>query len=228
MADWDDELDMVSREDVILKSLVKFYSKNPENLRILSSVSKQKTEISLREIDYTITNYNYNNKIIYRLKSGDTFNMALDYKNQLHGFSKKCFDPFCRRQRLFVPFVGAKNVTSESGGITSESGGITSESGGAADSADSADSADEEPGELIVPIPLSPDEIDQYKQRQDGGVTTIGQMNFFRWAITNEVLDFCKNNKALISEKMELSGKKKKALKTENSPHDIKVVVHFD
>lgn len=190
MANWDDELELVSREDVLLRSLVAFYTETPENLRILSSVSKQKTEISLREIDYTITNYNCNNKIIYRLKSGKSFNMALDYKNQLHGFSKKCFDPFCRRQRLFVPF----EPNSEG---------------------------------RIVPVALSADEIDQYKQRQDGVVTTIGQMNFFRWAITNEVLDFCRNNKALISERMELSGKKKHQAKSCEVP-GVKIVVHFD
>ena len=42
-----------------------------------------------------------------------------------------------------------------------------------------------------------------------GIVTTIGQLNFFRWAIMNEVVDFCFANKENIDKQMELADEKK-------------------
>lgn len=184
-----------SKEDVLLSSLLKFYNSNPQHLHTLSSISKQKTIISLREMDYTVTNYSYNNKVIYELRSGGSFNMSLDYKNQLRGYSKKCLDPFCRRQRIFLDFKEMK------------------------------------------PIFLDNDDIPNYKQREDGIVTTIGQLNFFRWAITNEVVEYCFKYKALIDKEMEIMEKEKKHNKNEIvdlkkqkilQDDDIKVLIKFE
>jgi hypothetical protein len=158
---------IVSREEALLNSLLRFYNQDPQHLNILSAISKQKTIISLREMDYTVTNYSNNNKIIYKLKDGSLFNMYLDYKCQLRGYSKKCFDPFCRRQRIFLDFENKE------------------------------------------PIFLDDKDIDKYKLREDGLVTTIGQLAFFRWAIINEVVDFCFTNKERIDEEMEKMDKKK-------------------
>lgn len=184
-----------SKEDVLLNSLLKFYKFNPQHLFTLSSISKQKTIISLREMDYTVTNYSYNNKIMYELKSGENFNVSLDYKNQLRGYSKKCLDPFCRRQRIFLDF------------------------------------------KEMIPIILENDDIALYKQREDGIVTTIGQLNFFRWAISNEVVEFCFKNKKLIDKEMEITEKEKKRDKQEYNEikkhdniqdDDIKVLIKFE
>ena len=129
---------IVGREEALLNSLLRFYNQDPQHLNILSAISKQKTIISLREMDYTVTNYSNNNKIVYKLKDGSPFNMYLDYKCQLRGYSKKCFDPFCRRQRIFLDF------------------------------------------ETRTPEFLDENDIDKYKLREDGLVTTIGQLAFFR------------------------------------------------
>jgi len=181
-----------SREEVLLKSLLRFYNQDPQYLNILSAVSKQKTIISLREMDYTVTNYSDNNKVIYKLKNGNTFNMYLDYKCQLRGYSKKCFDPFCRRQRIFIDY------------------------------------------ETKTPIFLEDSEINDYKNNIDGIVSTIGQLNFFRWAIMNEVVDFCFNNKEAIDNEMELTDKKKlknqlitKNKTIPNTNDSIKVIIQF-
>jgi len=187
-----------SREELLLNSLLRFYRQDPQNLNILAAISKQKTIISLREMDYTVTNYSNNNKVVYKLKDGSTFNMYLDYKSQLDGYSKRVFDPFCRRQRLFIDF------------------------------------------ETKTPIFLSKEEIDKYKSRTDGLVTTIGQLAFFRWAILKEVIDFCFNNKEKIDEEMEKSSGKtgKKAQKKkdtitvtkdekENNGDTVKVIIKF-
>lgn len=172
--------DIVSREEALLNSLLRFYQQDPQHLNILSAVSRQKTIISLREMDYTVTNYSNNNKVIYKLKDGTMFNMYLDYKCQLRGYSKKCFDPFCRRQRIFLDF------------------------------------------ETKTPIFLEEEEIGEYKSRKDGIVTTIGQLAFFRWAILNEVIDYCFKNKEKIDEEME--GVTPNVIKTVKNPNVDKTV----
>ena len=154
-------IEIIGKEEALLESLIEYYKKNPEHLIILSSISKQKTLISLREIDHTVTNYSDNNKVVYKLKNGTNFNMYLDYKCQLRGYSKKFFDPFCRRKRIFAEFKDIK---------------ITY---------------------------LEDNEIDSFKLREDGVVTTIGQMAFFKWAIMNEVIDYCFNNKESIDKEMD-------------------------
>lgn len=173
--------EIVSREEALLNSLLRFYNQDPQHLNILAAISKQKTIISLREMDYTVTNYSNNNKVVYKLKDGTNFNMYLDYKCQLRGYSKKCFDPFCRRQRIFLDF-GTK-----------------------------------------TPKFLDDKDIDKYKLREDGLVTTIGQLAFFRWAILNEVVDFCFNNKEKIDEEMEKMDKKKSKGKADKKEKAEKV-----
>ncbi len=170
--------ELKGKEEILLESLLIFYKNDPKCLHMLSSISKQKTSISLREIDYTVTNYSYNNKITYVLDNGKKFNMFSDYKNQLRGYSKKCLDPFCRRQRIFIDY------------------------------------------ETMSPIHLKNDEVNLYKQRTDGIVTTIGQLNFFKWAINNQVIEFCFKNKEKIDMEMEKMCKKKEK--------EVKVIVQFN
>jgi len=159
-------------DEVLLESLINFYSKDSQYLNILSKISKQKTIISLREIDYTVTNYSNNNKIRYKLKDNTVFNMYLNYKNELRGYSKKCFDPFCRGKRIFVSYDN-----------------------------------------LFVKYLNSEEEIEEHKNNKTGISTTIGQLNFFRWAILNGVIDFCFDNKESIDTEMD-DVSNKKLLKT--------------
>jgi hypothetical protein len=191
-----DKTILQSREEVLLTSLLRFYKKEPKYLNILAAISRQKTIISLREMDYTVTNYSYTNKVIYELKSGEMFNMYIDYKCQLRGYSKRCLDPFCRRQRIFLD------------------------------------------NETLTPIYLIDTDVNIYKQRDDGIVTTIGQLNFFKWAITNEVIDYCFKHKESIDKEMEIADNKKKNKqnaiehdKTKRVPaemDEIKVIIQFE
>ena len=59
---------MTSREEMMLSKLLRFYKQDPQHLNILAAISKQKTIISLREMDYAVTNYSDNNKVIYKMK----------------------------------------------------------------------------------------------------------------------------------------------------------------
>ena len=95
-----------SKQDVLLESLRKFYE-NPGHLRVLTDVlrgNEHARHISLRILDWLVTNYAKKHNIVY-LVPGEggtecTFNMFLEYKSQLKAYSKRFFDPFCRRERL--------------------------------------------------------------------------------------------------------------------------------
>ena len=131
-------------DTLLLESLHNYYS-NPYNRDKLIGVLKD-ANISLRSIDWFITNYSKKNNsyyIIYQDVNGNpsfddvenkyrtNMNVFHSYKSQLKAYSKRRFDPFCRRDRLLF-------------------------------------------------------QIDEEHSVE----TTIGQLNFFKWAISNLVTDY--------------------------------------
>tara|TARA_B110000285_G_scaffold166861_1_gene186489 strand:+ start:227 stop:805 length:579 start_codon:yes stop_codon:yes gene_type:complete len=135
--------------NVLLTSLYKYY-KNENNMNKLIEVLNEGNNVSLRIIDWFVTNFSKKHNICYNLYRTDNkkitfnetgneiykvFNTYHAYKSQLKSYSKKRFDPFCRRERISFP---CKN------------------------------------GNMIE--------------------TTIGQLNFFKWAIDNLILDFIEAN----------------------------------
>ena len=106
-------------KDVLLYSLKNYYSKD-NNLSKLLNIIKYKKGVSLRVIDWFATNYSkkYNTIfMIYRDEDGDRtlvetteivsqFNVYNSYKSQLKAYSKKRFDPFCRRERIDIEING--------------------------------------------------------------------------------------------------------------------------
>ena len=115
------------RKDVLLERLKKYYSANNScKAAIVKNVVCGNTVLSLRIIDWFVTNYSRDFDIKY-VKRGEMFSVYSDYKNQLKAFSKKMFDPFCRRERVNIPEIGE---------------------------------------------------------------TTIGQMNFFKWAIESGIIEY--------------------------------------
>ena len=134
-----------SKNAVLLTSLKKFYSA-PANMRALADALGSKS-LSLRVLDWCVTNYSKKNNVVYAIqRHGETrsFNVFLEYKSQLKGYSKKLFDPFSRQERLAFPM--------------------------------------DEHGKTLE--------------------TTIGQLNFFRWAIANDVLKYCMLHAREIEEDM--------------------------
>jgi hypothetical protein len=95
----------------ILYSLYDFYgsikNKEPsqEIARIIPILAGQ-SKLSIRVIDWFVTNYSKKKNIIYSLENKNNipsyFNVYLDYKSQLKGYKKRLFDPFCRKKR--IPF----------------------------------------------------------------------------------------------------------------------------
>tara|TARA_B100000035_G_scaffold308472_1_gene313197 strand:+ start:404 stop:1039 length:636 start_codon:yes stop_codon:yes gene_type:complete len=161
----------IKMKDVLLYSLKSYYEKD-NNLDRLLNIIKFKKKVSLRVIDWFATNYSKKNNIIYiiykddmgnkTLKQTDTivsqFNVYNSYKSQLKAYSKKRFDPFCRRERIET---------------------------------------------LINNTYLN---------------TTIGQLNFFRWIINNNVIDYIQENIIDIENDMNNSLKEiKKNYKKQNN-----------
>lgn len=98
---------MQSKQLVLLESLQLFYSV-PENARKLVKCigyADSEHHVSLRVIDWLVTNYSKSRNLQYDISLPDGtlrhFNVHLSYKACLKSWSKKHFDPFARRERVF-------------------------------------------------------------------------------------------------------------------------------
>lgn len=140
-----------SQKDLLMQSLIIFF-KDKKNLDMVIPVITGKSKISLRIMDWFVTNFSKKNNINYivqydnKRKGVKNFIVYLDYKSQLKAYSKKLFDPFCRRER--ISFIDHDN------------------------------------NELI---------------------TTVGQLNFFRWAIENKIVEFINEQYDAIEQDMNVS-----------------------
>lgn len=96
-----------TRNSLLLKKLREFFDV-PKHWEILRPVLQQKNKISLRLLDWLVTNYSKKKNVIiqtYRNGNLEHVNMFLDYKAHLKAYSKKSFDPFCRRERRLISFA---------------------------------------------------------------------------------------------------------------------------
>jgi hypothetical protein len=161
-----------TQNDLLLKNLLSFYKTdidgvyNPHNnldkmLKIITGESK----ISLRIVDWFATNYAKKYYTLYTIDQTidnvtRRFKVYDDYKLKLKAYSKKRFDPFCRWDRISIPYTIGKFIE-----------------------------------------------------------TTIGQLNFFKWALENKVIDYIETNYDTIEKDMNSrnSTSKRKELIVDNS-----------
>jgi len=92
-------------KQTLLMNTLKIYFKDIENLNSMIPIIVGKSSISLRILDWFVTNYAKKNNISYDVFDKKTNSMKklivhIDYKSQLKAYSKKYFDPFCRRERI--------------------------------------------------------------------------------------------------------------------------------
>lgn len=124
-----------TQNDLLLNNLLEFY-KYDNNMDKMLNIINGKSLISLRIIDWFATNYAKKNYTVYQLQNSDKrFKVYNDYKLKLKAYSKRRFDPFCRWERINIPY-----------------------------------------------------KENSYIQ------TTIGQLNFFKWALENNVIDYIEQN----------------------------------
>lgn len=84
----------------MLHRLERFYS-NTSTLDRMKKILTGESPISLRLIDWLVTNYAKKNDVAYKTKKDDRYvNVYLAYKSHLKAYSKKMFDPFCRWKRI--------------------------------------------------------------------------------------------------------------------------------
>lgn len=89
----------MSKQDLLLKSLDDFFS-DDKNYRELSDILNHTSGISLRNIEWFVTNYAKTKRTKFVTPSGNTVDIHIAYKASLGGYSKKFFDPFCRTERI--------------------------------------------------------------------------------------------------------------------------------
>ena len=94
-------------ESVLMKALVDHFTGRPGELEMLRAVLRGKVRgVSLRLLDYLVTNFSRSKNTVYKTANGDTVHLYREYKSQLRGYSKRQFDPFARRERVLVDFPG--------------------------------------------------------------------------------------------------------------------------
>jgi hypothetical protein len=121
------------KPELVILSLQKFYNSRTDIDKIMPYLLGT-APISLRLIDFFVTNYCRKNFVSYKL-NGQEFLVYVSYKSQLKAYSKQFFDPNCRRERIVFQIQGHEPFR-----------------------------------------------------------TTVGQLNFFRWAFENQILDYIQEN----------------------------------
>ena len=93
-----------TQNDILLNKLLLFY-KNTDYFDKMISIINGTSKISLRIVDWFVTNYS--KKTYCVIENNDTnerFKVYNDYKLKLKAYSKKKFDPFCRWDRINIPY----------------------------------------------------------------------------------------------------------------------------
>jgi hypothetical protein len=94
-----DPMEIQSKEQLVLHRLSNFYS-NAETLARVKQIITGESRVSLRLIDWLVTNYAKKHNISFMTKSDRHVIVYLAYKSHLKAYSKKMFDPFCRWKRI--------------------------------------------------------------------------------------------------------------------------------
>ena len=143
----------MNKQQLLMISLTNFFKIEENMIKFLDILSNPR--ISLRVIDWSVTNFFKNKDIINKANESERIYFIHDsYKAQLKAYSKKQFDPFQRRTRINFHYAPDKKM-----------------------------------------------------------VTTVGQLNFFKWFIEGNVLDIISENLEQIETNMRTYVKESKKCK---------------
>lgn len=170
------QMEIQSQEQWVLFRLERFYNKQ-ENIQKVRDILEGKSNLSLRLIDWFVTNYAKKFNTTFLTKAGNHVIVYLSYKSHLKAYSKKMFDPFCRSKRI----------------------------------------------------------------KFQGFETTVGQLNFFEWAINDDILEYLEKNYEVVHADMETRLKEEPETETHKKRHelsksatnsmkyhDVKVTIRFE
>ena len=97
-----------TQNEILLNKLMIYYNEN-KNLNKMLNIINGESKISLRIIDWFATNYAKKNYIVYNIIKNNSkeerFKVYDDYKLKLKAYSKRRFDPFCRWDRITIPYI---------------------------------------------------------------------------------------------------------------------------
>jgi hypothetical protein len=138
---------MQTQHEWLLNTLLDFY-KDPGNLEVLKQmvnrefvVGDNSKKLSIRMVNWFVTNYAKQHFTVYDVptaKEGKPcrrFFVWTNYKSTEDSYSKQMFDPYCRKERVLIPYKEEQSIE-----------------------------------------------------------TTVAQLNFFKWAIVNKVLEYIANH----------------------------------
>lgn len=158
---------IIDSKDLLMISLSKFYNVKANVNKIIPLV-EQRSAISLRLVDWFVTNYSKkNNTVITKERGGNIihFNVYLSYRNQLKAYSKEKFDPFRRNEHIIFFYDVDKSIE-----------------------------------------------------------TTHGQLNFFRWVIQNDILEYIADHLEEIETDMLTTQKQNQSKKNDEENIRIKTI----
>ena len=257
------------KEDLLMKQLTCYFN-NIKNINYMIPIIQSTSKISLRMIDWFITNYAKSKNIRY-ISNNSNFRVHHNYKSQLKAYSKKRFDPFCRRERIAFQynFLNIENICDNNNKLVyiysnenmfiNESNIIWSDFkskfnnnikeiniNDINDINNNENNILENIKNLNLPVIIKIDSLSNITEYtfdkldynklinfcQETIITTVGQLNFFRWSIDNSVLDYIDNNYNLIEQDMIINGKKsakdKKKIRKKKIDNIINITVKFD
>ena len=90
---------ITNKDDLLMIQINKFFFNNYSNINSMLPIINGESDISLRIIDWFVTNYSKKNNIL-QYNDSQLFNVYTNYKKQLKAYLKKQFDPFCRRNMI--------------------------------------------------------------------------------------------------------------------------------
>lgn len=109
----ENDIDIDTKLSLLMKSLTEFY-RNSLYIEQIRSIIDQNSVISLRILDWFITNYSKKHRTIIT-DHNRSMDVYQNYKLQLKSFSKKQFDPFCRKNKIIFYYNDEEYIETSCG-----------------------------------------------------------------------------------------------------------------
>jgi hypothetical protein len=100
-------------KDYLEVSLREFFD-DDENKTIMLKIVHNEL-MSLRTLDWFVSNYSKKKNIMFTTSSGRLFNVFMEYKSQLKSYSKRMFDPFNRGDRITITDLNDNEISTTCG-----------------------------------------------------------------------------------------------------------------
>ena len=105
---------LTTTEELLLSSVLAWYNREADRVEQLMQFIERNKCLSLRVIDWFVTNYSRNTPIMLE-RDGLPRDLYKDYHTNLSCYKKKYMDPFARRKRITIEIFGKTQRTSTIG-----------------------------------------------------------------------------------------------------------------